>query len=61
MIPASIEAFSLDADLDALVPLEQVQCDSAQPGEVLCSMTPAYPPLVFSEANVQLPVQIILH
>ena len=60
MVPARFEAFGSDAAF-AFVGFESVEGHAAQPREILGPVALADSSLVFVEAHVQLPVQVVFH
>ncbi len=59
VIPPRFQPLVLDANLDGLVRLQQVQRDAAQDREVLRRVALAHPRLVLSIGDIQSPVQAV--
>ena len=60
MIPTGASLLASDTAFFCRLPLEQVECQAAQGREVLGSMACTGPRLVFSEADVHVPVHLVL-
>ena len=60
MVPTGASLFASDTALLCRLPCEQVECQAAQGREVLGSMARTGPRLVFSEADVHVPVHLVL-
>ena len=59
MIPCRFEAFGLDATFEGVFPFKQVDGHVTQDAEIFRRMVFAYPAVVFSESDVQAPVQAV--
>ena len=60
MIPTGASLLASDAAFLGRLPREQVECQAAQGREVLGSMARPGPRVVFSEADVHVPVYLVL-
>ena len=60
VIPTGASLLASDAAFFGRLPFEQVECQAAQGREVLGSMARTGPRLVFSEADVHVPVHLVL-
>ena len=59
IVPASLEAFAFHPEFAGFFLLEQVERDAVEHGVVLCGMAGAFAVKVFSETDIEGPVQFV--
>ena len=59
MVPGGVDSFSFDASLPAFLPLEQIQSNASQAGEVLGAVPASMAGLIFVKTHIQYLVQAI--
>ena len=60
MVPCGSESFSVDAQFAGFVPLEQIESDAVEQGEVLCGVSGTLAAQILAEGHVQHPVQFVV-
>ncbi len=59
MVPSRVESFSLDSSFGRFVLFEHVEGDAVDEGKVLGRMACSFSAQVFSEADIEHPVQLV--
>ena len=59
MVPCGSESLSVDAQFAGFVPLEQIESDAVEQGEVLRGVSGALAAQILAEGHVQHPVQFV--
>ena len=59
VVPCSLESFVLDAELDRIVLLEEIEGNATEDSEVFCTIPLTQAGLIFSEGEVEHPMETI--